>query len=74
VTIQDENGVQLSDVQPDSDAGRLGLVSGDRIISLDGVSASQATVARLFAVSARTRPVVLVAQRGSRRFLAVMAP
>ncbi|MGE5324873.1 MAG: PDZ domain-containing protein [Actinomycetota bacterium] len=74
VTIHDENGVQLSSVQPDSNASKLGLVSGDRIISLDGLSASGAAVARLFAASARVRPVVLVAQRGSRRFLAVMAP
>ena len=73
-TIRDENGVELSNVQPGSRAGALGLVSGDRIIFLDGVPASRAAVVRLFTASDLTRPVAVVAERGSRRFLEVMAP
>ncbi len=73
VAVTDDRGVELESVGAGGDAEAAGLMAGDRILRLNGAQATARAVQALFSASKPSKPAIVEVERGSRRFVTVVA-
>jgi S1-C subfamily serine protease len=67
-------GIGVTHVNAGSSAARAGIRSGDRILEIDGIAATRASVGQAITPYTATSPAVVVLQRGARKLAVMVTP
>lgn len=67
-------GIGIARVNPGSSAARAGIRSGDRVVEIDGLEATRASVEQTITPFRSSAQAIVVLQRGARRLAVPVAP